>query len=243
MATKGKIILGVSLLALAVIVFGGLKFSNQSRTGKITAKEIRLARQTAKTNSDEKVNNAIDALQSSAISSSPIYRSVVDICYSEHKDMGWFVQSWYERCYLHYVSGFNTALSREEVVQQIANSPSYSKYFGGTTLYNDAYNPVGRNCTVFDSNGSPELVYVPANYQQGRRDYKCTIDLTRGLDTGALATTPSVKTYVTFDPNVVEKTKNQVWLIFDEYYFHHDIGCGVGLLCPQPRIKFVHPAI
>lgn len=243
MPRKRKFIIALCIFLVACLLLGALKFSNQLKANELTSQEITSVRKAAKTAANSKVSVPINELEKMGITSSPTYNSAADICYIDHQDMGWFTRNWYEQCYLHFVSGFTTSLSRDEVMQKISENPTLSSYFSRILSPKGLGSSVGKDCVLLDSNNGAEIIYIPANYQPGRRDYKCTIDLTKGSDSGALSTKPSVKIYYSFDRNTVDSTRNQVWLIYDEYYYNQDLGCSMKPLCLQPRTKFVHPAI
>lgn len=207
---------------------------------KLGAKnKIISARQTAEKSADSKANGAVNDLRRLGVVASSIESSKVDVCYVTHRDAGWVASGWYQDCYLRYVSGFVTAMSREELRSSVMANPSTLLYFGEE--YSSSY------CGLFGQNYEATLIFRPANITN--EEYDCNVPrLLQGLWSVRGPATHddelSVKTYKTFDPETVPNSQNQVWFVFDERYYHEELGCGLGpIFCSNPRNKPVHPSV
>ena len=245
MTTKKAVLIVILSIISIPILLTLMNIGNNFRKNIIADKEIQIARQLAEGLTDKKVSEAKNLLTESGIAVDDIESSKIDVCYVNHSDAGWMASNWYQDCYLRYVNGFATDLASQDVKQMLMTNPKTSAYFGDE----DAVLIFTQRlyCGLFEKDHSTTLVYRPANL--GYDEDGCeipspyqSVSSVRGpiiLDDEL-----SVRTYKIFNPLEVDNSRNQIWTIFDEHYYHEELGCGTGFIfCSNPRSTPVHPTI
>lgn len=245
MTLKKKILIALLIIVSVPALFVVVNIADNYRKSIAAESKIKNARQTAEIVSDEKIKEATNILKELGIATDSLGSSKTDVCYVNHRDQGWFAASWYQDCYIRYVDGFTTKLSRDEVMQRLTSNIKTPAYFGQS--YSVSVNRGVSNCGLFEEEYKTTLLYRPANYRLDH--YSCEIpNPLQALWSvkGPIVSDDelSVKAYRTFDIDEVDNSKNQVWIMFDDHYYHEDLGCGVGaVFCNNPRSKPVHPSI
>ena len=242
---RKKLLVFVLILISIPIILALFNFAKQGIKNKTAKAKIVSARRTAEKTLNEKVNNAIDILNRSEVTASNLVSSKVDVCYVTHKDQGWFAASWYQDCYLRYVSSFVTRLSKNEVRQKLVVYPEVATYFGKVSTIST--NLRTTYCGLFEKNYHTTLLYRPVNITSD--EYSCRVpNPLQGIGSVKgpiiLDDELSVKTYKIFNSSSIDNAQSQIWIMFDEYYYHEELGCGIGIIfCSSPRSKPVHPSI
>lgn len=226
----------ISILGLIIILV--VVFIVQ--TGVVTQK-IAASRSTAERTADKKLEQIENLVAQAGITDKQIASSKIDICYVTHTDQGWTVSSYYQDCYLRYIQGYTTKLSKDELKQKLLAQQE------AQTLFNEEYRSLAAvldECELYHealtfTPSKGELTYRPANVTD--EEYSCKVpNPLRGLWSvrgpfiidDALA----AKIYRTYDITRIDNSTNQFWLSFDEHYYHEDLGCIIGgIFCGNPR--------
>jgi hypothetical protein len=224
------------LIGLVIFLLPVISSIVKSQWNNYVAKnEIVKQRQDSEKASESQVKSNTEYIKETLGVTKNIGSSKIDVCYLNHSDGGWMIAYWYQDCYLRYVDGFETSLSRDEVIARIVANPKSKELF--SSEYD--YGPDG--CLIYQ-----RLFYVPANY--AGMDYDCFVPnqlqgiwSVRGAITndGKLST----KKYRSFDNEMVNRTVNIIWVTHEDHYYHEQLGCGIGLFCSSPRAKPVHPTL
>jgi hypothetical protein len=184
---------------------------------------------------DKKVADFEAALIDSGIAGSQIASSKVSVCYVDHQDEGWFAANWYQGCFLRYVRGYTTGLTKPAIESKVSASSGLSSLSG--TIFGD-----NDPCEISFGVGDFNFTYLPAGVQ--RSEYSsCEIpDQLQGIssiDPVVLDDELTVKSYKVFDAAQVSSTQDQIWFDFDQNYYRENLGCAISLLCDSPRDRAV----
>lgn len=237
LSTKKKgLLIALAILLLPVVYLAAslaVTFVRQTITTSAARDKVAQAREGALLKSDAAFSNQIAVLKRAGLIDHEVASSKVDVCYVTHSDRGWFAANWYQECYLRYVAGFTT-LAGEVVV---------------TSELSDAFGIIERGseffpCELAKKDYKETLRYRPANIATANE----TNSVPSGCDIpGQIQGTGSVlgpimldselatKTFSSYDPETIDNTQNQLWVIHEDHYYTEELGCGVGVFCTNPR--------
>lgn len=245
MPTKKKLLIACLLLIFAYVAFVLLDNYKNSQAAK---ENIVIARSDAISFVDEKVGEAIVALNKLGAITSNLGSSKVDVCYTDYR--GKTANSWYQDCYLRYIEGFSTNLNIDEVRNSLLSDPKSISIFGNDSSLRQT-DPDHLYCTLFDrfnhdNEYRTELVMIPVNTKGSYGECEVPNLLqSYGSVKGHIKSNNalSVKTYKTFDTSVIDGVQNQIWLVLNKHYYHEELGCAGIIGCFNPRGKPAHPPI
>lgn len=218
------VVLG-SVVLLGHFVYDAIRYRQ-------TYNMVEHARIAAEATAEHRLANMRNALQSTGLVGEPMASSKVDVCYVTHADIGWFVHSWYQECYVRYLEGYYTTADGTDILnkaQLLAGS------FGKLqTEYRRSSFP----CDIFESGDSETLRYR-STAPHDNDAFSC------GLPRQTSGTYPSydefddkysIKTYREFDPASIDLSKRQLWIIIQpKLYYDEDLGCRMSIFCENPR--------
>jgi hypothetical protein len=243
MTLKKKILIAVAMVVVIPVVAVLFSVTINYIKGIRASGGIVAARQSAEKSSQKKVDEATNVLHQAGVVATEIASSKVDVCYVTHEDQGFTYGNWYQNCYLRYVNGYTTGLTKGEVKQKLAVNPSVVALFGTEDkLSSTSKTPF---CGLFEKDYIDTLIYRPENVASD--DYG-TCEVPNQFQGSLTVQGPillndelSVKTYKTFDAVAVGNQQNQIWFMLDEPYYHEELGCGL-MFCGNPRGVPVHPS-
>lgn len=242
MTTKKRILISIGILILIPVVYIFIHHVYQLRKTHAANSKVAEARSEALKRVDQEIAGKVEALKQAGLVTDGIAFSKTDICYITHEDQGWFASNWYQDCYIRYVQGFTTDLSKEEALQKAG---TLSEYFGDLP---DDYLQLVNRCELAADSRRETARYRPAGSPIYDRADDCGIPnqlqatwSVRGP--GMLDDQLSVHRYSSFDSATIGSLSDQVWIMSDTHYYHEDLGCGFGIFCESPRSKPAHPAL
>lgn len=240
----GMSILGViTLVILSFFVQSYLRKQEINKQAKAAPQKIASSRSNTELIADKKLKQIEYLITQAGITDKQIASSKIDICYVTHDDQGWIAYTYYQDCYLRYVKGYTTKLNKNELKQKLLAQPRAQNLFNKensnpTTGFDD--------CELYqkaftDTTNKGELIYRPANITNDEHSCKVPNPL-QGLSSvkgpNVLDDELATKIYRTYDITKIDNSSNQFWFTFDEYYYHEDLGCSIGVLfCDSPRSK------
>jgi hypothetical protein len=238
----GLFILGlITLVILALLIETHLRKQDINQQSKSAPQKILSSRSEAERTADKKLGQIENLITRTGITDKQIASSKIDACYVAHADQGWFAYTYYQDCYLRYVQGYTTKLSKSELKQKLLAQPDavilFGKENGTPTIYD--------NCKLYQKASTAvankvELIYRPANVTSD--EYTCRVpDPLKGLFSASASVLDeelATKIYRDYDATKIDNSLNQFWFYFDEHHYHEDLGCGTNLLiCDNPRPK------
>lgn len=246
---KILIIIGLSILGLitiAILAFfvqSYLRKQEISKQAKAAPQKIASSRSSTEQTADKRLEQIAKLITHAGITDKQIASSKIDVCYVTHSDQGWFAYTYYQDCYLRYVQGYTTKLSKDELKRKLLAQPEAQSLFNkensnSTTVIDD--------CELYqkaftDTTNKGELIYRPANVTND--EYSCKVpNPLQGLFSVkgpiVLDDELAIKIYRNYDTTKIDNSSNQFWFTFDEYYYHEDLGCNAGgIFCDNPRPK------
>lgn len=236
----------LGLLTLAILAFfvqSYLRKQEISKQTKAAPQKIANSRSSTEQTADKKLEQITSLITQAGITDKQIASSKIDVCYVTHADQGWFAYTYYQDCYLRYVQGYTTKLSKDELKRKLLAQPEAQNLFN-----KENSNPTAafEDCELYqkaftDTTNKGELIYRPANVTND--EYSCKVpNPLQGLFSVKgpiiLDNELATKTYRTFDATKIDNSTNQFWFSFDEYYYHEGLGCSAGgIFCDNPRPK------
>lgn len=245
MSTK-KIILTLAILICSIPIVLILFATGKEITDLFVAHDkVNALRLEAEKGADSKLNDVTRYLNQKNLVGEKIASSKVDVCYLNHEDQGWVASNWYQDCYIRYTQGYVTQSTKVEVLRDVLKNSKGSTYFGEINQY--AITGSGTDCDLFEKDYKSTLIYLPAGSL--KNDFECQIpNPIQGTFTVRgpiiLDRKLSARAYRTFDVDEISRENDQLWIQFDEYYYHEDLGCQVlSIFCSSPRAGPVHPKL
>ena len=234
MSLKKLVLLVVAAIIFLPLAYACVQFVSIAIASQTAKHSIAAASKTVMTTSDRQFSSEISTLQRAGFIGAEIAKSKVEVCFTDDNHTeSWTDPEWYEECYLRYVDGFVAAQPKSAIL----NDSSLSSTFG--QLQNSAYLQQVQPCDIAEQSYSTTLFYRPADTPLENNANLCDIpDPLQGIlsiDPIVLDTDLGVKTYYSYNANSVDNSHDQLWVIHETHFYHKDIGCGVGILCPNPR--------
>lgn len=205
--------------SLAVVALVGLLIVAWFVVGTIQESTFHAPSPATMSRADNDVGSIESFLKQSGIATSSLAASKVEVCYNQNTAEGiGFRRSMYSYCYLRYVRGYSTALTKQAVVQKLSAAPaSMLKKLGDTS--GAQYS----SCEVTSNVLKQTLRYRAANNSSSINDTFCGIPpQIQGLYStiGAhLDKELSVRKFTQFDPTSVPTAADQIWLSYDVDYY------------------------
>ncbi len=239
MSKKKKAAIALLIILALPFVYALLVFSKQTIKTHSAKHKVTVARDKIEQSTDQKVANFETALINSGAVGPKLASSKASVCYVTHADQGWFAVNWYQDCYLRYVEGFSTNLSRETFKAKLSGSTDLLTAMGELSN-EDKFYP--STCVISDRTDKFKVSYLPINFTKDEA-FSCDIpNQLQGLTSVdgpiILDNELAIKRYVNFDPAPLINNGSQVWFEHDEFYYHEDLGCGIDyVFCGNPRSK------
>lgn len=234
----GFILLGLVLLVvIARFVVPSVNQYIKTRAAKQKVVEVKLSIEEI---SDRKFDEKIAALRNAGVIGEQIASSKVDVCYVTHSDRGWLADYWYQDCYIRYVDGYETNLSRALVKQRVLSIPNHEALFGEEDTTAAKYNKCSLFGHLFGQFPDYTVIYKPLDVDP-LTDYSCRVpNPLQGLSTvrGPIILDSELSALIdrAYNPNEIYTLGNQIWVMHDEFYYNELLGCGAGLIfCSNPR--------
>lgn len=232
---KKKILFVVGCVALVCITLTGIFYAYQFERWLAARHKLEGVRSQERHIFDQEMAQRTELLKSAGIIDASLASSEADVCYVNSKDTGWVTTGWYQECYLRSVRGFTTHLSKIEILQRLNGlSADFGEVQSNTTDDQVAF-----PCSLADLNGDDTLRFIAANGANSDRlgcaipsQAKDSMLIVPDVSQGQL----SIKYFNKFNASAIDSSSTQVWLMFNDVYYHENLGCGIGP-CFSPRLK------
>jgi hypothetical protein len=231
MKTKRNFIVPVILIAICVVVIGIFAVPYIK-----TYFDVDNARNDARLESKSKFVTKNRALRSTGLLKKNYGYTTTDHCSLGTTEAGWMIKSWVQHCSIMRATAYETDASKLDIAKLI--------YFVSSkmnTLSELEYDISKNECTVAKAGYTYKqkterirIFYIPANRDVSGLECEKEIAVATKTQVDGIKDLNEFKYTETIDTSLIDKSKNQVWVIQTYNYYSKDIGCGLGLFCEEP---------